>query len=96
MVKKAKQKKEQLIKKVAEELQFPDSAMTNTYRIEFRGTTDVIVEGCRGIVEYRDDCIALNLGKRIISFSGKKLELENFLDGYVQIKGEITSTEFSS
>lgn len=91
-----KQKKEQLIKKVAEELQFPDSAMTNSYRIEFRGITDVIIEGCSGILEYRDDCISLNLGRKSVSFFGTELELENFLDGFVQIKGEITSTQFSS
>lgn len=95
-MKKAKQKKEQLIKKVAEEFQFPDSAISGSYRIEFRGNTDVIIEGCRGILEYRDDCIALNLEKKTVSFYGNKLEIDNFLDGFVQIKGEITSSEFSS
>lgn len=95
-MKKIKRNKEQFIKKFTEEMQYPDSALSDSFKIEFRGTTDVIIEGCLGIVEYADECIALNLGKRTVTFSGAELEIASFLDGFVLLKGTVISADFSS
>lgn len=95
-MKQSKRKKENLLKKFSHEFRVSEPSLSDTYKIEFRGTADVIIEGCLGIVEYRDECIALNLGKRTVSFLGANLVLDSFLDGFVRISGTIMSAEFSS
>lgn len=91
-----KRSRDEMIKKFAEEMQIPENAVTDTYTIEFRGTTDVTVEGCFGIVEYEGSMISLNLGKKILRFSGCDLEISSFCEQRAVIKGTVASMEFSS
>lgn len=91
-----KRRKNAVMKKFAEEMQIPESAVTDSFTVEFRGGNDVSVEGCRGIVEYEDSVIALNLGAVIVRFRGADLEITNFFEQQVLIKGTIASMEFST
>lgn len=91
-----KKSKEDIVKKFTEEMQLPESAITDSFRIEVRGTSDVIIEGCRGIVEYTQSCIALNLGKNIVRFTGAQLEISSFFESQAILKGTVISMDFSS
>ncbi len=91
-----KKKKEAFAKKLADELQFPETAVTDTFHIEFTGGSDVTVEGCKGVVEYSEDVIALNLGKNVLRFRGANLEISVFSGEQAVIKGDIAIMEFSS
>lgn len=91
-----KKSKDELVKKFTEEMQLPESAVTDSFRIEFRGNTDVVIEGCRGIVEYTEECISLNLGKNIVHFSGAQLEISSFFESQAILKGTVISMDFSS
>ena len=91
-----KKSKDELVKKFTEEMQLPESAVTDSFRIEFRGNTDVVIEGCRGIVEYTEECISLNLGKNIARFSGAQLEISPFFESQAILKGTVISMDFSS
>lgn len=91
-----KRKREALAKKVADELQFPEGALIDTYRIEFNGSSEVVVEGCKGIVEYDESVVALNLGPCVARFHGTGLEISNFFEEQAVLKGTVLAMEFSS
>lgn len=91
-----KRSKNELTKKFTEEMQLPESAVTDSFRIEFRGNTDVVIEGCKGIIEYEESCIALNLGKNIVRFSGADLEISSFFEEQAILKGTVAVMEYSS
>lgn len=88
--------KEDFVKKFTEELQIPESAITDTFRIEFHSNTEVIIEGCKGIIEYEESGIALNLGKSVVRFSGADLEINSFFEESAILKGTVVSMDFSS
>lgn len=91
-----KRSKDEIVKKFTEEMQLPESAVTDSFRIEFRSNTDVIIEGCRGIVEYEESGISLNLGKMIVRFGGADLEISSFYEEQAILKGTVATMEFSS
>lgn len=91
-----KRSKNEITKKFTEEMQLPESAVTDSFRIEFRGNTDVIIEGCKGIIEYEESCIALNLGKNIVRFNGADLEISSFFEEQAILKGTVVVMEYSS
>ncbi len=90
-----KKKKDTIAKKFAEELQIPESAVKNTFRIEMRSTTDMSVEGCAGIVEYDENYISLNLCNCILSIRGIDLEITSFSEMQVLISGSVTDLSFT-
>ncbi len=83
-------------KRLAEEIQFPEDAFCDTFSIEMHSNTEIVIEGCKGIVEYDTSIIALNLGKHIARFHGDSLEISNFSEQQAVIKGDIVSMDFSS
>ncbi len=91
-----KRNKDEIVKKIAEEMQVPQSAMTDTFRIEFRGNSDVVIEGCKGLVEYEEASIKLNLGKIVVHFMGAGLEISSFFEEQAILKGTVAAVEFSS
>lgn len=90
-----KRRKEEFARKFAEELQLPESAIHNTFSIEFRSNTDVTVEGCMGIIEYSQELIAINLGSKIVRFHGDEMEISTFFESRAVIKGTVLSMDFS-
>lgn len=90
-----KRRKEEFARKFAEELQLPESAIHNTFSIEFRSNTDVTIEGCMGIIEYSQELIAINLGSKIVRFHGDEMEISTFFESQAVIKGTVLSMDFS-
>lgn len=63
--------------------------------IEFFGNREVIVDDCRGILEYSNEMIKLNIGRGTLSFLGRELTIGYMASDSVQIKGTIRSMEFN-
>lgn len=91
-----KRRKDDIAKKFAEELQLPETALHNTFTIEFRSNTEVTIEGCMGMVEYSENLIAVNLGSRIVRFQGADMEISTFFESQAVIKGTVISMDFST
>lgn len=83
-------------KKFAEEIQIPEDAFCDTFSIEMKSNTELIIEGCKGMIEYGTSSIAVNLGCNILRINGNDLEINNFSDQQVIIKGTVISMDFSS
>lgn len=82
--------------KAAKFFELPADLVAGTPHLEFYGNREAVVEGCRGILEYDEDIVCLNMGKTNIRFMGRGLELRNFTDHSVVIDGFILSVEFLS
>lgn len=86
--------KETLGIKMATAMNIPPNVFSNIGHIEFNGNREVVVDGYRGIHEYDDTIIKINLGKIMVRFIGRGLEIGYMSAGSVVIRGYILSMEF--
>ncbi len=62
--------------------------------LEFISNREVTLDGCKGILEYRQDAIRINTSKMVVSFKGRGLNIKCLTTTSVIISGYITSVEF--
>lgn len=86
------------VAKVAEKavkvLELPVDLVAGMVHFEFSGNREVVIEGCRGVLEYDENIICLDTGKLKVRLMGRGLEIRNFTDHSVIIDGYISSVEF--
>ena len=63
-------------------------------RVEIRGQSRLLLEGCRQILKYDEREMLLDLGKTRLRVSGERLWCSSFVSGAVGIDGHITSVCF--
>lgn len=92
-------REEQLIRNktraLSDNLQVPQTVARGTAFIELSGNYEAIIEGCKGVLEYSDDAIRLNLGKNEVRFFGTELVIKSFFNEQVIIQGNILTIDFS-
>ena len=62
--------------------------------IELYGNKQVIVEGAKGVVDYSEDFLKIDLGNICLKISGRNLVIESFIYEQIDVKGEIVALEF--
>ena len=62
--------------------------------ITFNACKEAIVEGSRGVLEYKTDTVRINCGKYIVRFRGDSLCIRSPDAQEVVVSGEISSMEF--
>ena len=62
--------------------------------IELFGNRRVIVEGCKGVIDYSEDFLKLDLGNIALKIVGKNLVIDSFIYEELDLKGEIVLVEF--
>jgi sporulation protein YqfC len=82
-------------KKKERKLQIPDLYL-NEAKIEMLGNREMIVDGCKGVVEYGETLIKLSLGDRVLSLSGDDLIIKSFDSSVAVINGQICDISFVS
>ena len=65
-------------------------------KIEMLGNREMIVEGCKGVVEYGETLIKLSLGENVLSLSGDNLVIKSFDSSVAVITGLICDISFVS
>ena len=73
--------------------EFSDYLLTH---ITFNACKEAIVEGSRGVLEYKSDTVRVNCGKYILKFKGDNLCIRAPDTQEVVISGEIIAMEFLS
>ena len=68
--------------------------MVNCTHLEINGNNEVIVEGCKSIVEYDENIIKISTKKMFIQFLGRNLRIKCLNTDSLVIQGFITSIEF--
>lgn len=65
-------------------------------KIEMLGNREMIVDGCKGVVEYNETLIKLSLGESVLSLSGDNLIIKSFDSSVAVISGQICDISFVS
>jgi len=63
-------------------------------QFQFKGNREVIIDGCKGILEYDDTVVRITTGRLSLRFMGRNLSLKCLSDNSAVITGRITSVEF--
>lgn len=63
-------------------------------RIEMSGNREIIIDGCKGVVEYTENNIRISLGENVLSLSGDNLLIQSFDNDVVIINGQISDIDF--
>ena len=71
-----------------------DDMLPSGVRIESFSNKEAIVEGCKGILEYSDTYMKLNIGGGNVGFLGVGLYAHSYSNETLVIKGEIKNIEY--
>lgn len=77
-------------------LDIPEMARRDVPHIEMQGNREVLVDGCRGVLEYTSDQIKINAGSCVIRFSGGDLTIRAYSENQTEINGEILQIDFEN
>lgn len=64
--------------------------------IIFNSSKEVLIEGSKGVLEYKEDVVRINCGNYILKFKGENLSILSPTADELSISGEIISFEFTS
>lgn len=81
-------------KKVKRLPSFCKDMMNISPYLEFSSNREVILDGCKGILEYQSEIIRINTNKMVVAFKGRGLNIKCLTASSVVISGYITSVEF--
>ena len=62
--------------------------------IELFGNKQVIIDGAKGVIDYSEDFLKIDLGNICLKISGRNLVIESFIYEQIDVKGEIVTVEF--
>ncbi|MDR1631027.1 MAG: YabP/YqfC family sporulation protein [Oscillospiraceae bacterium] len=86
---------ENIAKAFASEIDAPIAAVHGMSHIEISGNNEAVVQGCQGVLEYNENCIRLNLGRRAVEFRGTDLVMRSFTVDQAVVEGVFASISFS-
>lgn len=64
--------------------------------MEIKGNREVVVEGCRGVLEYDTDVVRVRAGRMTLRFTGRCLVIRCLTADSLVVEGFITGIEFLS
>lgn len=82
-------------KKKERKLQIPDLHL-NDAKIEMLGNREIIIDGCKGVIEYGENTIKLNIGELALCLVGTDMVIESFDSGVAIIRGRFAEINFVS
>lgn len=85
---------ENIIESITRSLDLPQDAVSGYAHVEISGNSEVIIEGCQGVLEYGDSLIALNTGRLTVRICGCGLTIVSMQNGQAIIKGTITGVDY--
>lgn len=62
--------------------------------IELYGNKQIIIDGAKGVIDYSEDFLKIDLGNICLKISGRNLVIESFIYEQIEVKGEIVTVEF--
>ncbi|MDQ5983717.1 MAG: YabP/YqfC family sporulation protein [Eubacteriales bacterium SKADARSKE-1] len=85
---------EKSLQKIVSSTQLPLGSSLDSAHFEVNSNSEVIIEGCKGILQYDENIIKVNMGKMITAFCGRKLSVKCLNTDSLIVTGFITSIEF--
>lgn len=81
---------------VEQTLDLPEILKPDVPHIEMQGNGELIIDGCKGILEYTEDRIKLHAGALILSVLGSNLTIRMYAESQTMIIGDILQIEFEN
>lgn len=75
-------------------LELPQGGIGGMAQIQLMSNREALVDGCKGVLEYNEDFVRLNLGQMTARFCGRGLQLRSMSEEGLIIEGFIQSLEF--
>ena len=91
---KKKKRREHVYEKLGRFLEVPQELVKGVPVFVIRGRHEIEVSGCDGILEYSDDVIVLSVERDKFTVRGRCLELADFRDSVLYVRGNIDSAAF--
>lgn len=63
-------------------------------KVEISSNKRATIDGCKGVLEYYDSLIKLNIGSGTITFTGQNLHITSFDLGVAELTGRIENIEY--
>lgn len=95
-MRKRERKKDSFMENIYRKYEIQKESLFGGTHVEISGNTEVIVEGCLGVLEYGDRVISLNTAKLTVKISGADLSIVSFQNGQVVITGVIASVDYGN
>lgn len=88
--------KNKIARAAARAIDFPQSAFGCSSSFSCDGDSMMMIEGCKSILNYRQDCILLQLCDRRLKIGGEELILKTYYKSSISVCGRIRSIELIS
>ena len=85
--------KTRLMERFSEALELPKEIVLNIPKITMIGSSDMVIENYKGIIEYENNSVKVNTGVGIIVIKGEQLEIREITSENIMIGGYITYLE---
>lgn len=72
-----------------------DKNMISAPHIEIFGNGEISIDGCIGVIEYKDTYLKLKLQKGSLLICGSEFDIVYFESKLITVKGKISTLEFS-
>jgi sporulation protein YqfC len=86
----------QAARSLGEALDLPNEILPGFSHVELMSNREAIAEGVKGILNYSETCIRLNLGRLQVCFEGGDLVVKSYQAEQVILSGIITDIHFSN
>lgn len=87
-------KKHRVLDSLSSMLEIPQGILSRDSQIIITSNKEVIVDSCKGILEYSDNLIRFNCGNLVVKIRGENLELSSLTPEQGIVKGWIFAVEF--
>ncbi|MDR1467053.1 MAG: YabP/YqfC family sporulation protein [Oscillospiraceae bacterium] len=84
------------IYKATKKMQLPPGLLPNVPHIEMNGNREIVVEGSKGVLDYDENIVRIDIGKMIMIFSGRNLNLKCLTQDSLIVEGFVTTIEFAT
>ncbi len=86
--------RQEKIESLGRKLELPSGIVGGGAHIELFSNREALIEGIKGVIEYNDCFIKLNIGRGTVEFWGNNMEISSLDCGELAINGKITKIEF--
>ena len=82
------------ISRINEFLEIPKEVATNIPKVTMLGNEEIVIENCKGVLEYEEFFVRVATSIVNISINGFKLNLGKITEDNISIKGIIENIDF--
>lgn len=81
--------------RLGEWMEIPTDILSGQPHVELFGNREIMIDGCRGILEYGETFAKLDCGGMVLTIRGQGICINSFVQSAVNITGVLTDLDFS-